>query len=115
MNTYAVRKTGDEMEEMEEFYSYESAVEALKSYEAADRAEGTYEENCYEIVEKEEMIIVAGGKKILYKDYRAYMCDPCNIGKCETCPENRGKGDDRNHYNECGQQNCWVRQYCKDN
>lgn len=40
--------------EIDNFDTYEEAVEELIRYEEEDKAEGTYEEDFYEIVEKEK-------------------------------------------------------------
>jgi hypothetical protein len=35
--------------------------------------------------------------------YLDYICNPNNVGCCDTCPENHGYEG-----KACGQQNCWV-------
>ena len=61
-----------------------------------------------------EKTILINGETMPYEQYLAYMSNPSHICECENCPENRGRGDDRNNYRECGQQNCWVRLHCEN-
>lgn len=45
-------------------------------------------------------------------DYKKFMYNPENIGKCSICPNNEGHSGERGQY-PCGQFNCWVLCHCK--
>lgn len=45
--------------------------------------------------------------------YLDFMCNPDNIGNCESCPENGGFAS-FNNPRPCGQQRCWVKVHCKE-
>ena len=48
-------------------------------------------------------------QKMSIEEYKEYMTSPCNIGKCENCPENREMKDLSRDVLPCGQYHCEIR------
>lgn len=46
------------------------------------------------------------------KTYSDWMCDPDNLGNCESCPEQTSRSLCCQGRQHCGQQNCWVAAHC---
>jgi hypothetical protein len=50
------------------------------------------------------------------EEYKNFMYNPDNIGKCGVCPSNDGWPDDPCSLSRrypCGQNHCWVRLSCE--
>lgn len=76
----ADRETGTHIEA---FATYEEAQKAIEAYEAQDKADGTYEENFYDIVDENHCTIERDLQDVIDKVYDYVTLTRAESGKTE--------------------------------